>query len=238
MHYYIDGYNLLFRVLSANDMNLKDDRQNLIEELNEKANALDLEFTIIFDSQYQSGESTRTHYDRLEILYTSQGETADEAILSEVRAELSPKNVTVITSDKKLAWFARRSSAKTESVESFFDWLNRRFKNRSREKNRPILKKPIEIPKPKQTKSITPTPKSALLECFNYYLDRFEKEFEEISKKDLEDSEKNKKVKKVIESKPSKKTKKIKSKKEAGISDVKRWLQAFERDISKDEYGA
>lgn len=239
-HYYIDGYNLIFRLLSANDKDLRSQREKMIMHLNEMAVILDLDITVIFDAQYQTDESKRSHYDRLEILFTSFGETADEAILNEVKAELSPRHVTVVTSDKKLAWFARRCSAKTETVEEFNHWIKLRYRNKLRlAKNPPnpkaaliTAKKPLlEEPTP----PLLPVPESSADECFNYYLTCFEKEFNEWSAQEEQKKSERKQTKKSHALDKTKQKKDTKNVKDDGLSDVQRWMRAFQRNLSADE---
>ena len=64
MHYFIDGYNLLFRIVHAGD-DLKTQRDELIQDLIHKVNLLQLDVTLVFDSQYQNDEGSRTHHDYL-----------------------------------------------------------------------------------------------------------------------------------------------------------------------------
>lgn len=219
----------MFRLLQASN-SLTERRQKLIEELNLKVHLLELDVTVVFDSYYQIGESTRSHFHNLEILFTSYAETADDLIVEEVKAEPNPRDVTVVTSDKKLAWFVRNCTAKTESVESFLKWLDKRYQNRMR---KPKVKKviaPIElIPKAlpsSQLKKIDqPTLKSTLDECFNYYLETFEKETEQLFLSSAKKKEKRQQAKNKNRS-PNRKP--PKSNIEQGISDTERWLRLFE----------
>lgn len=136
--YFIDGYNLLFRVLQGGE-NLQHERQQLIKELERKLSLLKLPAVIVFDSQYQPDEGSVTHLKWLEIIFTAQGETADEYILQRLKdtsngSQAHSKQPCVVTSDKKLAWLCRKRLAKVESVEEFMTLLNRRVKNKQREK--------------------------------------------------------------------------------------------------------
>ena len=193
MHYFIDGYNLLFRFL-RDDNKLSDQRNSVIYDLNFKADMLDLEVTVVFDAQYQLGETSRSHYDNLEILFSGHGQTADDLILEEIKREKNPRQVVVVTSDKKLAWFARRCSAQTESVEFFMDWLNRRYKNKLRALKNPksLIPKTSSLSSKKHTEDVlqpdqaltppepkalkVPSARSTPEECFDYYLDLFQSE--------------------------------------------------------------
>jgi predicted RNA-binding protein with PIN domain len=161
VHYYIDGYNLLFRIKhSGEDFSLE--RQKLIEDLNEQASFLDLNLSLVFDAQYQESESSKSHYQNLEILFTSFGETADDYILKVIQNE-PEKAITVVTSDKKLAYLAKMSHAKTETIEEFLDWLNRRSKNVKNKKTK------------KSKELLNPPKKKKLVGNFDYYLEEFEK---------------------------------------------------------------
>jgi uncharacterized protein len=225
MHYYIDGYNLLFRTMQTDD-ELADKRQSLIEDLNIKVQLLELEVTLVFDSHYQPGESTRSHYAHLEILFSAHGETADELILEEIKSERYPSKKTVVTSDKKLAWFARRCSAKTESVEQFLEWLNKRYKNKIRQKLLPDPRKATK--NPKIEKIIIPVPAKNPEECFDFYLDQFQKRFEVIEEARPKRENKQDKAKSQDKS-PKKQERKL------HISDAQRWQQAFERKIQDSD---
>lgn len=143
MHYYVDGYNLMFRLLRASD-DLQKQREQVIRDLNRKAGFLELDITLVFDSKYQAGEAERIRVDHLEVLYTNEGETADECILD----ELTGLQETVVTSDKKLAYLSRLKQAKTESVSEFILWLNKRYKNKIRHLKNPKEKEPLSLPKP------------------------------------------------------------------------------------------
>ena len=59
---------------------------------------------------FKLASRTRSHYDELEILFTAEGETADEYIIDEIKNHPHPQQETVVTSDKKLAWHVRHCS--------------------------------------------------------------------------------------------------------------------------------
>jgi predicted RNA-binding protein with PIN domain len=127
MHYIVDGYNLIFRLLYSSSP-LQEQRAKIIKDISEKAKLLKLNITIVFDSSFQTGESTRTHINDVEIIYTAQYESADDFIINLLKHK--DKNNTVITSDQRLAWRARRQNAHSETVEDFIRWLNKRYQNK------------------------------------------------------------------------------------------------------------
>ncbi len=220
MHYYIDGYNFLFR-FSSEKSGFTHQRELMIQELDQKADALKLEITLVFDAHFQIGEASRSHFKCLEVLFTAFGESADDLILQEIAQERAPDKITVVTSDKKLAWFARRCDAKTESVEHFRSWLNRRHQNRLRRDANPkpvkVAPKPAEnaIPVAKPTQK--PSENKSVEACFDYYLDVFQDRLKVLP-------EEKKRHPKVTEDVPEK----GKTREEASHSDFERWLKAFE----------
>jgi uncharacterized protein len=156
MHYYVDGYNLLFH-LKETDLQLKASREELIDDLCEKLSLVKIQVSIVFDASYQEGINSRGHKENLEIQYTDEGETADEFIIAELKVHLR-KEQTVVTSDKKLAWLARCQGAKTTSVQQFIQWLNKAYDNKLRQVQNPIKTpekcKPV-IPPPMRPKIMT-----------------------------------------------------------------------------------
>lgn len=226
MHYFIDGYNLLFRVVRGGD-NVTKRRQELIADLHNKISVVGLNVTLVFDSKYFPGGSEKSNFNSLEIIFSSVGETADELILDALHSSENPRNETVVTSDKKLAWYARLKSAKTIPVEDFIDLLNRRYRNKKAEKQeKKAEKKKIEL-KPLR-------PQTVKIEdgTMEYYLESFEKEFQRL---ETETPVK----KKAVEAKPVKQKKgsKIPKKPEDdSITDMDRWLKAFERKIDREVF--
>lgn len=238
MHYFIDGYNMLFRLLHGSE-DLQSQRESFIHDLNQKVSLLKLEISIVFDSTFQIGDRSRSHYNALEILFSAEGETADEYILDELKNSLHPQQETVVTSDKRLAWRARCRSAHTESVEEFNFWLNRAYKNKIKQ-----IKKDKQAP-PRSTKSSSKTPssrsfipsKDAPLEAYtDYYEQVFESEWKDILKK--EESRKHSS----FPASPQRTPRKPKSPRdpfqppptpeEQTANEMERWLKAFEKRLS------
>ncbi len=205
MHYYIDGYNYIFKYAKARDV-LKGLRQKFLANLNAKVNLLDLDVTIVFDSQYERSDFSRTHFNKLEIIFTAYGETADELILQEIKNAKRPNLHTVVTSDKQLSIQVRNLHAYVQTIESFFADLNKRCKNKIRHLTHPKeTKKALEsqlirklcheheIKIEKKQVSI-PDPKATVHQSFAYYLETFEKRYmDELSQIQSKKNLKNKK---------------------------------------------
>lgn len=209
MHYYIDGYNLMFRRSYADD-DLQKQRERIIQELSTKIAFLQLNVTLVFDSHLQAGREARIHSKNVEILFTAQGETADDLILAALKTAEKPSQEIVVTSDKRLAWRARRRLAKTETVEEFIAWLDKRYQNKLKKREIPPLQKKRPPPSKNPTK-ISKT--STTEECFSHYLEIFEAKFKE----------------EPVSDKPAKKQKKkVEQEKPVVESDLDRWLRLFE----------
>lgn len=233
MHYYIDGYNLLFRKLNAAD-NLQIQRQRIINELSQKIIFLDISATLVFDAQYQTEPFSCTHKGCLEIHFTDHGKTADDHILALLKRQPNPQEYTVVTSDKTLAWRARRRLAKTQTIEDFILLLNSRCKNKLkkvRESQTAPIQQEQDIKTDSKTIVETKSPKKPSLqvraeECFDYYLQQFETSYQSMPSpsKSAEPSQKKEKKKRKHSIKKS----------QDSASIYKSWIDAFERDINQD----
>lgn len=209
MHYLIDGYNLMFRVEQAEE-DLQVQRERLIRRLDEKFIKSHIKGIIIFDAHLQQGEGAIEYAKNLDIYYTAYSQTADEAIL-ELLNGLKASGWIIVTSDKGLAQKVRRTGFTTETVEQFLSSLKK--KGSKKAPRREIYSAPIIPPKPK-TK--LPTLQTHPDECFDYYLEMFQREIEP--------------------EKPKKGTrrklapKKKEEKEEKGLSDFERWFKAFQQE--------
>ena len=244
MHYLIDGYNLLFRTLHDN-RDLQGRREAIIHDLNLKISWVKLNVSIVFDATFQIGGRERFHYDQLEIFYTAEGETADEYILEEIKHHPHPQQVTVITSDKDLAWRARNRTAHTETVEEFTFWLNRAYKNKLKQMNkekRTASSRTLSFPpKPKTlSPSLIPSKGSPLESYSDYYSQVFEIKWQEILVKE-EALKKQKEDAPLPKTKcPPRRTKKAQdpfkvsqSPEEKAATESERWLKIFEGRVSE-----
>ncbi len=134
MHYYIDGYNLLFYLLGVGKNDLKSQRDRIIQTLNIKIESLALDLTLVFDSHLSPGDASRSHFHHLEVLYTPEGVTADDFIIQLLEGSKDATKEVVVTNDKELSMRAKHQYASTQSLENFLNWLNRRYSNQTKKK--------------------------------------------------------------------------------------------------------
>ncbi|PCI94355.1 hypothetical protein COB11_03935 [Candidatus Aerophobetes bacterium] len=127
MHYYIDGYNLLFRIFE--DINpLREKRETVIETLQTTLSDVKLKLSIVFDSRFELSEDFPTRLSRgsLEIIYSPKGLCADKYIIELLSFVKHPKATTVVTSDNHLALEVKALGAKTKSIDEFLEYLSRK----------------------------------------------------------------------------------------------------------------
>lgn len=228
MHYIIDGYNLLFRILTKGE-SLASQRQHIIESLNRKIQVIGIDVSIVFDSNYNITDTPKSHYKHLAIQFTSKGMTADEWIIDHLKRSTHPEHTIVVTSDKRLAVSIRQCSGKVDSVEDFVTNLNKRYKNKL-ESLKAVPEKKVTttlitplIPLPASEKAKTADSKKHELkpeQCFEFYLKQFEDNFNKMAKpaKPLKIAKRVKKHEFPKEVKPEVKYR----------SDFERWHAAFE----------
>ncbi len=133
MRYLIDGYNFLF-ISSLSKESFQKKRELVLRFLKNSTSALKFKIVVIFDGQSNSPEIVRTHMGDLEVIYTSENQTADAFILEELLA-LKPKQSIVVTSDNGLSRRARGIGAQTMTIEEFLSLLEKKKEDKKTFKN-------------------------------------------------------------------------------------------------------
>lgn len=119
MEYFIDGYNLIFR-LHLEKSSLEKKREKIIHFLNSQNTYLGWRITLIFDGEHWNELLPEIRqYGTLSIVYTSKKTNADDFIIQELEHHPWPENVTVVTSDKGLSFRSKALGGKVMSIESF-----------------------------------------------------------------------------------------------------------------------
>lgn len=209
MRYLIDGYNYLFRLLHKNE-EVRSIRDELIAYLSRMSEEASVEISLVFDSKYQKGEHTRRKEGDFELVFTDEGESADEWILRELKRAKNPKIISVVTSDRRLAMHCRNYLAQTMECKDFQLFIQKKSKLRliKAAKDKPTLKNlPIAPPK-------------NVLSGFDYYLQEFEKRIEEVSQV------KPKRPKKLLHI-----NKKVENEKLTESQELERWERLFNEKL-------
>jgi predicted RNA-binding protein with PIN domain len=146
MEYWIDGYNLLFRLEKKKGLSLEKRRERFIETLNQKLSSFKGKIKIVFDSAEQLREVPQlAKLAHLEVIYTPRGSSADAYLIELVDQCKNPKVITVVTSDTGLATQCQHLGAKTLSVEGFLALIEKRQKREIfEEKPGPATQKEVE----------------------------------------------------------------------------------------------
>lgn len=132
MRYLVDAYNLLFRIGDPPG-HLENRRLNLIKAVNTISLSTSLRITLVFDgAEAPPAHATRHHFDTIELIYTPQGLSADDFIISEVALAKQPQMLTVVSSDSDLTKKCRLHRARIMKVEDFFLLIEKRERKKQR----------------------------------------------------------------------------------------------------------
>lgn len=110
VHLIIDGYNYLHRNILSGPFDVADlerARHHLLERLYEYKKGSKTRIMVVFDATRGDSLSRyRENYKGIEVVYSRQGETADEVILEAIRSR--PAGLVVVTSDRAIIDGAKR----------------------------------------------------------------------------------------------------------------------------------
>ncbi len=261
MHYYIDGYNLLFYLVGSRVGDLRAQREWIIQNLNTKIEslALDFDLSLVFDSPLNPGEGSRSHYGHLEILYTPEGVSADDYIIQLLKESRDPTKKIIVTNDRELAMRARHQHASAQGIDHFMNWLHRRYKNQKKAK--PLEKEKIHKETPNLIKPKSPEspiiakskpvkqPQIKLLPLpmppkedptnvpgsFDFYLSHFQAADEKaFGVKEKSQSQKKEMKLKKPPKKPTNPFNEPATENDPTFSEMERWLQIFEKRDQKN----
>lgn len=129
MHYLIDGYNLIFSLISPHDSKttLQMQRERVIRALQKQFAKRNIQGILVFDGAHRRGEESGLSYPSpLIVAYAPKGQSADEYILEWIEQTKNPKQVTVITNDRGLIRQAKSLGAKAEGNQEFILWLQKK----------------------------------------------------------------------------------------------------------------
>ncbi|GAA0360892.1 NYN domain-containing protein [Alkalibacterium iburiense] len=131
---YVDGYNMIGAwpelVRLKNQDKMADARDLLLHELSNYAKYEGIQIKLVFDAQLVPGVQHRYDKFQVEVIFTSEGETADSYIERSVGEEnLLISNVQVATSDLAEQWIIFQKGATRKSANELFKDIKRTKKN-------------------------------------------------------------------------------------------------------------
>ena len=120
MHYYIDGYNWLFRTPKSK-LSFEERRREFVKEIYELVKDSSSLITLVFDSSDPSRDLySKGNFKTLEIVFTPKKQTADEYIIESVGRAKHPHTIYVVTLDRELKDKCRLLGASVLSMKEFF----------------------------------------------------------------------------------------------------------------------
>ena len=123
----IDGYNVLFaddRLRKAALRNRKQGRVAMIRAVTDYVRERDVKVTLVFDGRGTMVDADVVVQGKLQVVYSPDGETADDLILGTLRASARPSAYMVVSSDRVVAGEARAMGATAVGAKHFLDKLN------------------------------------------------------------------------------------------------------------------
>ena len=140
MRYLIDGYNLFFKI-EHNILPLQKKRNLFLQTLDHELKGLNMHVTLIFDSDHQHAHpfASKQPLETLDVVFSPKHLSADHYILELL--SWHSQNTTLITSDRELKTKATHLGAKTQSIEEFLHFLEKKLKKkgRDREDQKPLF---------------------------------------------------------------------------------------------------
>jgi len=148
LHYFLDGYNLLFSLMPGDRVDLQAERKQLLEQLREKVALAGLNVTVVFDARTEP-LWRRQHAGDLEIVFTDQNICADRWILQKLEGARTPACCEVVSNDRELLRRSRWAGARTQVVAAWMKWLDKKARKRTLtptviKKERAMLSSPEE----------------------------------------------------------------------------------------------
>ena len=102
MHFLIDAYNLIFTA-PVEAPTIEQRREKVIRLIGDYFNDRSLDATLVFDGKVSQDLPLNSyHIQGIKIVFSFDGETADDEIINIVSCSDKPKQITVVTSDAEL----------------------------------------------------------------------------------------------------------------------------------------
>lgn len=129
----IDGFNLIYKFPDLEALmyehKLTEARKGLLDKLKEYMKITGIRVRVVFDGKKNhSIQITRESVGTIDVYYSLEY-SADYLIKQFIKNDPSPRNVTVITSDKDIIGYVSRFKAKVKTSEEFAKQLNMTYKN-------------------------------------------------------------------------------------------------------------
>ena len=131
MSYLIDGYNLLFAYLGVPpsrklSRGLERARRRLLEMLRSGQDEQSGDVTVIFDAAHAPpGAPSEFDHDGIHVAFAVHHERADDLIETMIRQASAPRQLTVVTDDRRIQQAARRRHCTVRGCADYLETLER-----------------------------------------------------------------------------------------------------------------
>jgi predicted RNA-binding protein with PIN domain len=132
MRYLVDGYNLFFHI-TKNPNPFQKKRDQIVQLLDQEIVKSGLQVTAVFDSSEKRNSGiTRKHLEGIEVIFTSEGLSADEYILEMIACSSTPQQLTIVTEDQELLRKSRSLGSLTMQIPEFLALMIKKQRRKSK----------------------------------------------------------------------------------------------------------
>jgi predicted RNA-binding protein with PIN domain len=140
MPFIIDGYNLLHSIhQTSEDWDSVGDIR-LCHIVSRYFKLIDEKGVIVFDGKGPPDKNRFENIERLEVLFTGLKTDADTVIENKIQSNSAPKNLTIISSDRRIRRAARMRKAISLKSEEFWESICKRLRNKRKKSVEPSAK--------------------------------------------------------------------------------------------------
>jgi predicted RNA-binding protein with PIN domain len=141
MPFIIDGYNLLHSIdQTSEDWDAVGDIR-LCHIISRYFHLIDAKGVIVFDGKGPPEKSRFENIERLEVLFTGLKTDADTVIENKIQSNSAPKNLTIVSSDRRIRRAARMRKATSLKSEEFWEAACKRLKQKRKSSVEPGAKR-------------------------------------------------------------------------------------------------
>ncbi|MFH1073570.1 MAG: NYN domain-containing protein [Candidatus Firestonebacteria bacterium] len=112
----IDGYNVMRSTAFADDFDfkiLKNQRERFLSLLSDYAGRVKHQVIAVFDGAGSGGIfSDSENFGKVEVVFSSGGETADDVIKKMAAEASNPRDIIVVSSDKEIMYYVKQCGAR------------------------------------------------------------------------------------------------------------------------------
>ena len=137
MHVIVDGYNLLYAASDVRAEQADVERELLCRYLQAYAKRSGQRVTVVFDGTAGPNARTGDVFAGLEVVFAGPGRDADSVIVAMIEDSTSPRELMVVSSDRRITLAARRRRATVMRSHDFARLMSAVLRRRVRRRGEP-----------------------------------------------------------------------------------------------------